>query len=114
MMPHLVRVMDTAKKIGFSGTDQVFNINRFSGRYKREHMNSDQVEAMYKKLTNMTGTRMTPHRFRHTIASELMRQPERNIHITKNLLNHSNIATTMEYIEPDYDLMREVMNGRGQ
>ncbi|EGH49676.1 hypothetical protein PSYPI_47718, partial [Pseudomonas syringae pv. pisi str. 1704B] len=40
--------------------------------------------------------------FRHTIASEMMRQPERNIHITKNLLNHSNIATTMEYIEPDY------------
>nr|WP_310886339.1 TraI domain-containing protein [Pseudomonas syringae group genomosp. 7] len=114
MMPHLVRVMDTAKKIGFSGTDQVFNINRFSGRYKREHMNSDQVEAMYKKLTNMTGTRMTPHRFRHTIASELMRQPERNIHITKNLLNHSNIATTMEYIELDYDLMREVINERGQ
>ncbi|RMN45580.1 Site-specific recombinase XerC [Pseudomonas syringae] len=114
LMPHLVLVMDTAKKVGFSGTDQVFNINRFSGHYKREYMNSDQVEAMYKKLTNMTGTRMTPHRFRHTIASELMRQPERNIHITKNLLNHSNIATTMEYIEPDYDLMREVMNERGQ
>ncbi|WP_044423554.1 site-specific integrase, partial [Pseudomonas syringae group genomosp. 3] len=54
------------------------------------------------------------HRFRHTIASEMMRQPERNIHITKNLLNHSNIATTMEYIEPDYDVMREVMNERGK
>ncbi|MEE4179036.1 MULTISPECIES: tyrosine recombinase XerC [Pseudomonas syringae group] len=114
LMPHLVLVMDTAKKVGFSATDQIFNINRFSGHYKRAHMNSDQVEAMYKKLTAMTGTRMTPHRFRHTIASELMRQPERNIHITKNLLNHSNIATTMEYIEPDYELMRDVMNERGQ
>ncbi|MEE4220318.1 site-specific integrase [Pseudomonas viridiflava] len=114
LMPHLVLVMDTAKKVGFSATDQIFNINRFSGHYKRDYMNSDQVEAMYKKLTAMTGTRMTPHRFRHTIASELMRQPERNIHITKNLLNHSNIATTMEYIEPDYELMRDVMNERGQ
>ncbi|WP_241151380.1 site-specific integrase, partial [Pseudomonas viridiflava] len=114
LMPHLVLVMDTAKKVGFSATDQIFNINRFSGHYKRAHMNSDQVEAMYKKLTAMTGTRMTPHRFRHTIASELMRQPERNIHITKNLLDHSNIATTMEYIEPDYELMRDVMNERGQ
>lgn len=55
---------------------------------------------------------MTPHRFRHTLASDLMRQPERNIHITKLLLNHSNIATTMEYIEPDYDVMRTVMNER--
>lgn len=29
-----------------------------------------------------------------------------------SLLNHSNIAITMEYIEPDYDVMREVMNER--
>ncbi|MEE4678414.1 site-specific integrase [Pseudomonas alliivorans] len=114
LMPHLVLVMDTAKKVGFSASDQIFNINRFSGHYKRDFMNSDQVEAMYKKLSAMTGTRMTPHRFRHTIASELMKQPERNIHITKSLLNHSNIATTMEYIEPDYELMRDVMNERGQ
>lgn len=67
---------------------------------------------MYKKLIALTGTRMTPHRFRHTLASDLMRQPERNIHLTKLLLNHSNIATTMEYIEPDYDVMRTVMNER--
>ncbi|GAB0069700.1 hypothetical protein IBA8403_02850 [Pseudomonas syringae] len=49
LMPHLVLVMDTAKKVGFSATDQIFNINRFSGHYKRAQMNSDQVEAMYKK-----------------------------------------------------------------
>ncbi|MEX5606381.1 site-specific integrase, partial [Pseudomonas syringae] len=77
--------------------------NRFSGHYRRHEMNSNQVEAMYKKLTAMTGIRMTPHRFRHTIASELMTLPERNIYLTKKLLNHSNIATTMDYIEPDYD-----------
>ncbi|MBS7417492.1 conjugative transfer ATPase [Pseudomonas syringae] len=95
-------------------TDQLFNVNRFSGHYRRNEMNSNQVEAMYKKLTAMTGIRMTPHRFRHTIASELMTLPERNIYLTKKLLNHSNIATTMDYIEPDYDMMREVMNERGK
>ncbi|KPZ08712.1 Phage integrase [Pseudomonas amygdali pv. ulmi] len=114
LMPHLKLLMEIAHKVGFAPTDQIFNVNRFSGHYSRSQMNSDQVEAMYKKLTAMTGVRMTPHRFRHTIASEMMRQPERNIHITKNLLNHSNIATTMEYIEPDYDVMREVMNERGK
>ncbi|EGH12785.1 Phage integrase, partial [Pseudomonas amygdali pv. morsprunorum str. M302280] len=113
LLQHFVLIMDTANRVGFAPTDQIFNVNRYSGYYRRESMNSDQVEAMYKKLTAMAGTRMTPHRFRHTIASELMKQPERNIHITKNLLNHSNIATTMEYIEPDYDLMRDVMNERG-
>ncbi|RMQ62705.1 hypothetical protein ALQ01_03933, partial [Pseudomonas savastanoi pv. glycinea] len=114
LMPHLKQLMDIAHRVGFSPTDQIFNVNRFSGHYSRSQMNSDQVEAMYKKLTAMTGVRMTPHRFRHTIASEMMRQPERNIHITKSLLNHSNITTTMEYIEPDYDVMREVMNERGK
>ena len=41
-----------------------------------------------------------------------MKQPERNIHLTKSLLNHSNIATTMSYIEADYDHMREVLHER--
>ena len=75
-------------------------------------MNSDQVEAMYKKLIDKLGVRMTPHRFRHTLATDLMKQPERNIHLTKSLLNHSNIATTMSYIEADYDHMREVLHER--
>jgi hypothetical protein len=77
-------------------------------------MNSDQVEAMYKKLIDKLGVRMTPHRFRHTLATDLMKQPERNIHLTKNLLNHSNIATTMSYIETDYGHMRDVLNERSQ
>lgn len=114
LMPHLKLLMDIAHRVGLAPMDQIFNVNKFSGHYSRTQMNTDQVESMYKKLTAMTGVRMTPHRFRHTIASEMMRQPERNIHITKSLLNHSNIATTMEYIEPDYDVMREVMNERGK
>lgn len=75
-------------------------------------MNSDQVEAMYRKLTEKVGVRMTPHRFRHTLATDLMKAPERNIHLTKCLLNHSNIQTTMSYIEADYDHMRAVLHAR--
>ncbi|GKQ28699.1 site-specific integrase [Pseudomonas syringae pv. theae] len=114
LMGQLETLMHAAKALRFQPCDQLFNVNRFSGHYRRQVMNSNQVEAMYKKLTAMTGIRMTPHRFRHTIASELMTLPERNIYLTKKLLNHSNIATTMDYIEPDYDMMREVMNERGK
>ncbi|RMO66515.1 Phage integrase [Pseudomonas syringae pv. aptata] len=114
LMAQLETLMQAAKALRFQPGDQLFNVNRFSGHYRRHEMNSNQVEAMYKKLTAMTGIRMTPHRFRHTIASELMTLPERNIYLTKKLLNHSNIATTMDYIEPDYDMMREVMNERGK
>ncbi|MBI6748970.1 site-specific integrase [Pseudomonas syringae] len=114
LMAQLETLMNAAKALRFQPGDQLFNVNRFSGHYHRQEMNSHQVEAMYKKLTAMTGVRMTPHRFRHTIASELMTLPERNIYLTKKLLNHSNIATTMDYIEPDYDMMRAVMNERGK
>lgn len=110
--PHIIRLIDTATSCGFEPQDQLFNVNRFSAYYRRTEMNDNQVESMYTKLIGMTGVRMTPHRFRHTLASDLMRQPDRNIHVTKQLLNHSNLATTMEYIEPDYEVMRDAMNDR--
>ncbi len=112
LAPHVRRLLLEAERLGFTPSDQLFNVNRFSPHYKRAEMNSDQVEAMYKKLIDKLGVRMTPHRFRHTLASDLMKQPERNIHLTKSLLNHSNIATTMSYIEADYDHMREVLHER--
>lgn len=101
-----------ADSLHFNATDQLFNVNRFSSHYRRETMDINQIESMYKKLTRLAGTRMTPHRFRHTLATDLMRQPDRNIHLTKALLNHSSIVTTMEYIETDPHLMRYVLEER--
>lgn len=112
LAPHIRRLLLEAERLGFTPKDQLFNVNRFSPHYRRAEMNCDQVEAMYKKLIGKLGVRMTPHRFRHTLATDLMKQPERNIHLTKSLLNHSNIATTMSYIEADYDHMREVLHER--
>ncbi|HCF7489827.1 recombinase XerC [Pseudomonas aeruginosa] len=112
LVPHLSRLLQEADRAGFADDDQLFNVNRFSPHYKSKVMNSDQVEAMYRKLTEKVGLRMTPHRFRHTLATDLMKAPERNIHLTKCLLNHSNIQTTMSYIESDYDHMRAVLHAR--
>ena len=110
--PHIQKILRAASDLGFSDEDQLFNVNRFSIHYRSKIMNIDQIEGMYKKLTNAFGIRMTPHRFRHTLATDLMRQPDRNIHLTKTLLNHSNIATTMSYIEVDYEHMRAVLDER--
>lgn len=112
LVPHLSRLLQEADRAGFADDDQLFNVNRFSPHYKSKVMNSDQVEAMYRKLTEKVGVRMTPHRFRHPLATDLMKAPERNIHLTKCLLNHSNIQTTMSYIEADYDHMRAVLHAR--
>lgn len=110
--PHIEKLLKAATGLGFSANDQLFNVNRFSIHYRSTNMNIDQVEGMYKKLSNAFGIRITPHRFRHTLATDLMRHPERNIHLTKSLLNHSNIATTMSYIEVDYEHMRTVLDDR--
>ncbi|EPO7947492.1 site-specific integrase, partial [Pseudomonas aeruginosa] len=114
MAPHIHRLLNKAEAAGIKGKDQLFNVNRFSPHYSRQEMNSDQVEAMYRKLTEKVGVRMTPHRFRHTLASDLMKQPKRNIHVAKSLLNHSNIQTTMSYIEVDLDQMQAVLDERRQ
>ncbi|WP_319060453.1 tyrosine recombinase XerC [Pseudomonas aeruginosa] len=112
MAPHIHRLLQEAETAGISDNGQLFNVNRFSHHYTRQEMNADQVEAMYRKLTEKTGVRMTPHRFRHTLATDLMKQHERNIHVARDLLNHSNIQTTMGYIEADHDQMRAVLNER--
>lgn len=101
LFPHLKLLHSSAKSIGMRPGDQLFNVNRFSCHYRRTIMNSNQVESMFKKIYARLGGRITPHRFRHTLASDLMRNPERNLHLAKQLLNHSNIATTLEYIETD-------------
>ncbi len=55
LVPHLSRLLKEADKAGFADDDQLFNVNRFSPHYKSKVMNSDQVEAMYRKLTEKVG-----------------------------------------------------------
>ncbi|OCQ52600.1 site-specific tyrosine recombinase XerC [Photorhabdus australis subsp. thailandensis] len=57
---------------------------------------------------------MGPHRFRHTLATELMKAPDRNLQMVRGLLGHRSITTTMEYIDINLDtagrtLERELM-----
>ncbi|KPX17045.1 Phage integrase, partial [Pseudomonas syringae pv. daphniphylli] len=47
LMAQLETIMNAAKAVGFQPEDQLFNVNRFSGHYRRQEMNSHQVEAMY-------------------------------------------------------------------
>ncbi|MFC6298171.1 tyrosine-type recombinase/integrase [Pseudomonas sp. CCM 7893] len=112
LAPHIQLILGKAERAGFCADDQLFNVNRFSRYYRGKEMTLDQVEAMYRKLTKKVGVRVTPHRFRHTLATDLMKLPDRNIHLTKYLLNHTNLSTTMEYIEVDYDHMRTVLHER--
>lgn len=110
--PLIRRLCEAAKISGIGPRDQLFNVNRFSHHYEKEVMDPDQVEAFYKKLSAAVGVRMTPHRFRHTLATDLMKEADRNINVVQTILNHTSLTTTMGYIETDFEIMREVLTER--
>lgn len=108
----LENLMNSAKMVGIQRGEQLFNVNRFSVRHRMETMDSWQVESFYQKLSQICGYQMSPHRFRHTLGTELMKEPDRNLHIVKALLGHSNISTTLEYVEVDIGSLRSAIEGR--
>lgn len=105
--PWISMLVDRAKFQKFKHSDQLFNVNRFSPHHRRLTMNSWQVESCYAKISNITNSRISPHRFRHTIGTDLMKKPERNLHLVKELLGHTNIKTTLEYVSVDVEMLRE-------
>ncbi|MHB0818438.1 tyrosine-type recombinase/integrase [Stutzerimonas stutzeri] len=105
--PWIKMLIARAKLQNFKPTDQLFNVNRFSPYYRRVEMDHWQVESCYAKISEITNSRISPHRFRHTIGTDLMKKPERNLHLVKELLGHSDIKTTLEYVTVDIDMLRE-------
>ncbi|MGP0172651.1 tyrosine-type recombinase/integrase [Pseudomonas sp. NCHU5208] len=105
--PWISMLVDRAKFQKFKQSDQLFNVNRFSPYHRRTTMNSWQVESCYAKISDITRSKISPHRFRHTIGTDLMKKPERNLHLVKELLGHTNIKTTLEYVSVDVEMLRE-------
>ncbi|MGV6989250.1 tyrosine-type recombinase/integrase [Testudinibacter sp. P80/BLE/0925] len=109
LYPHLEKIINEAKKINLPSNAQLFNINRYCFTTKRRgsDMNDNQLSHLFKKLYERTDFGISPHRFRHTVATNLMRNPEQNLYVTQKLLGHKNIKTTLEYIEHDVDMLRD-------
>lgn len=103
---HLRILLLNAQKRGVTANDQLFNVNKFSQRHGRQTMDMNQLSRFYTALSRRLGTHVSPHRFRHTIATDLMRQPKCNLHIVKDLLGHRSISTTLKYVHVDVDQVR--------
>lgn len=95
-----------AKTRGIRPTEQLFNVNKFSQRHMRRTMDMNQLSRFYTALSRKLGVHVSPHRFRHTIATDLMKQPKCNLHIVKDLLGHRSISTTLKYVHVDVDQVR--------
>lgn len=94
----------------YNPTGQVFNVNLFSEHYKLPQLNDSQVCNFCARIFRLTGIRISPHRLRHSLATELMREPDRDLPTVQKLLGHTSIRTTLEYVTPDVEQMRKLVN----
>lgn len=72
-------------------------------------MTADQVSYLFKVILKYTGIISSPHRFRYTAATNLMKKPE-NLYVAKQLLGHKDIKVTLTYIEDDVEVVRKYTN----
>ena len=89
----------------------LFDIKRFTNPrhthyiYDYDEKNVLQsFRSFYRRLSRDSGFDISSHRFRHTLATELMKSPDRNLKLVKDLLGHCNVRTTMKYIELDMEV----------
>lgn len=111
LKPRLELILKKAGERGLKKNDLLFNIPVFTGKNENitEDMGSPPVRSFFRRLSRECGFTVTSHRFRHTLATEMMRRPEQNLYITRNVLGHSSMVSTLEYVERDLDAERMVL-----
>lgn len=110
--PWLRLLKTRALACGINSEEQVFNVNRFSSFRHGKQMSSMQVTSCFNRISKRLCFRITPHRFRHTLATDLMRFPDRNLHAVRQLLGHTDLRSTLEYISTDMNVLREILSQR--
>lgn len=111
LYPYLAVFLDELKIRKIPIDSQLFNINIFSSTTRNNgNMTNDQLAHFFRKLSKITRIKLSSHRFRHTIATQLMRSPEQNLYAAQKLLGHRDIKTTLSYIEFDVDMLRKVVD----
>ncbi len=114
LKPGLHQLSVELKLKGMKPDDQFFNVVFLLGRqsYEGEEMSVQTLRAFFRRLSKECGFKVSPHRFRHTIATEMMKQPDSNLQTVKTLLGHSSINTTLEYVDGNVDTVREALEAK--
>ncbi|WP_340619027.1 tyrosine-type recombinase/integrase [Xenorhabdus entomophaga] len=112
LRPRLAQLVEQARACGAKDDDPLFDLTRlgfrYHGRMTRYQYNYDKekqhIRSFFNRLSKECGFAVSPHRFRHTLATELMKAPDRNLQLVRSLLGHRSLATTMEYIDIDMEV----------
>lgn len=111
LLPYLKKLLMELQKLERREDDQAFNVNLFSSAVfdKNAKMSNEQVTHIFAVISDLVDFKVSPHRFRHTIATNLMRNPE-NLYNVQKLLNHSDVSVTLSYIDYDAEMIRRCVD----
>lgn len=111
LLPYLEKLVYEMKKRGRRDKDQAFNMNVVCHkvRNKKRETSKEQISHIFRVLSQCLKFPVTPHRFRHTIATQLMLNPD-NVYNVKQLLGHCDIKVTLSYIEYSPELIRRCVD----
>lgn len=107
-------LLTKARARGASGNDLLFDVRRFTGSRGKiyiydEKKTQQTARSFFRRLSRECGFDVSSHRFRHTLATELMKAPDRNLKLVKDLLGHRSVTTTMEYVEMDLEAVSRTL-----
>ena len=98
-----------------AGPKDLFDVSFYIAGRKPKFERNDvsvmhqKIRSFFRRLSKECGFAVSPHRFRHTLATELMKAPERNLQLVKDLLGHRCVSTTMEYVELKMDIVGKTL-----
>lgn len=89
----------------------VFRLQLFNDRFSGHGLTKWQIEGFFKKLSKLSGTPISAHRLRHTFATLIAQNGENpDLKSLQYILGHTDIRTTMAYIEPQKKHLEQVLN----
>jgi integrase len=103
LIHHFIAIKNKSKNPKQS--EQVFNITKFVNNYKETQMNEAHVSSLFVKWSNKINAPVSAHRFRHTVATKIANSGL-SLKSLQQLLGHSDIRTTMGYVETNLDDLR--------
>lgn len=89
--------------------DQVFNVCLHYHKYKGVNMNEEQLDGFFRRLSSRLGEKLSTHRIRHTLGTELGKRDDVNIFVLQDLFGHTDIRTTRLYVKTDTNEMRKTL-----
>jgi len=85
----------------------VFRLHLFNPKFSGFRLTKHQIEGFFKKLSKLSGERISAHRLRHTMATLVAQSGENpDLKSLQYILGHTDIRTTMSYVEPKEHLAR--------